>query len=818
MNTVLSFFIENLMLFALLFAGVWLIKRIFSKQLSAAMHYLLWGVVMLKLLIPVGLPSDLSPLNLLSQADTPAAAQMAEQDQPEQELPSAAIPSPGNVTLPKTNSSPSAAGIAESSGNSAGTVKSVALDWTVIALIVWAGGAFGVGGWLVIGAVRLKKLEKAQGTEPSARIQALFESCRKQMHIQREIHLVLQEYLPVPAITGVRSPVLFLPASLSDERDEQRLRHIFFHELSHYKRGDIIVTNLLNMLNALYWFNPLVWLVVRLINRDMETACDATVLTHLGLEKRQGYIETVIEFGGNSNGKRLVPALWMNDGSMKMKSRIRGMFLRSRTKAVVKIPVIAAALVLALVCLTTACQPTPEKAIVVNKGDDTLANEISATPAPREPYQAPAQYKQEAQSFYDGMLSVSFDMQVETPDVSAYPVYTVQDADLTQDQVNRIVSALTQDKPLKYYDDRQTKQEITDQFLLPAKKELSDAKNGKTYSDERGNITVDQLQDNVDNIEGWIADAPETKDERSVTAEEYTSAGMLSAFVDLGKPKPATLKITKNGQSFSYVQFINGTEYIYNGFWEPAEDLPLKTTKEQAVAMATQLVANMGADGFQLDAVGKTTRLGSEFEISSEEYQNTMAYSVVFTRTVDGIPLTYTPIDSVSMSEKDADGRMDAEMWSYERIMINIDDDGIANVFWNGNLQVGTCVNENVQLLPFEDIASRAMDQIKVQSAFLTDQGADGEGIHMERIEHSINRAKLGFARIRVKDSGGYQIVPVWDFYGTSVYYFNEDQVNAFNKEHEENLQATESSDSGYRAIVTINAIDGSAINRDLGY
>ncbi len=816
MNTILPFLIENLLLFALLFAGVWLIKRIFAKRLSAAMHYLLWGVVMLKLLIPVGLPSNLSPLNLFSQTDAPATAQPLSHE-PTTTAPRSAVysePDKAPSGVPATQQS----SVVTKSNNTVAVLPGKTADWALITLAVWAGGALGVGGWLATGAARLKRLAIAQRHAPSARMQALLEGCRKQMRIERPVRLMLQAYLTVPAIMGVRQPALLLPKALADERDEEKLRHIFFHELSHYKRGDIAVTYLLNVLNALYWFNPLVWLAVRLINKDMETACDATALHYIGLEKRQRYIETIIEFAGNGGGRYLTPALCMNDGRIKIKNRIRGMFLKNKTKAAVKIPVVALALVMAFACFTTACQPTPEKAVVVNKGDDTLANEINDTPAPTEKYQAPAQYKQETQGFYDGKLSVAFDMQVETPDVRAYPVYTVQDADLTQQQVNRIVSVLTQDKPLQYDDERATKQEITDQFLLPAKKELSDAKNGKTYSDERGKITIDQLQDNVDNIEDWIADAPETKDERGITAEEYTTSGALSAKADLGKSSPATLKIARTGETFFYVQFINGTEYIYNGFWEPAGDLPLKTTKEQAIAMATQLIADMGAEGFELAAVGKTTRLGSEYDISSEEYQNTMAYSVVFTRTVDGIPLTYTPIDSVSLSIEDSDKKMDAETWSYERIMVNIDDDGIANVFWNGNTQVGVCVNENVQLMPFEDIASRAMDQIKVQSAFLTEQGEDGGGIHMERIEHSLNKAKLGFARIRVKDSGGYQIIPVWDFYGTSTYYLNEDEVNAFNKENEEKLQSTESSDSGYRAIVTINAIDGSAIDRNMGY
>lgn len=303
-----------------------------------------------------------------------------------------------------------------------------------------------------------------------------------------------------------------------------------------------------------------------------------------------------------------------------------------------------------------------------------------------------------------------------------------------------------------------------------------------------------------------------------MTPAEYSNADALYLKADLGKSLLGTLHISKIDESgYSRgMEFINGVSYIYNGFDLPAEDLPIKTTREEVISLAIELVRNMGAEDFRLAAVGKTTRLDSEYDISTEEYQNTMAYSVVFTRELNGIPFTYTPIDQPGIDRED---QVNVVPPDYERIMVIVDDSGIANVFWKGNTAIGDKVNDNVVLLPFETVAARAMDQIKVQYAYLVDpERTKYETVKTERIELSVGKAQLGYMRVRAKDAADYMILPVWDFYGKSVTHYNQEDVEAFNAENGHQLDASSEFDYAYQAILTLNAIDGSVIDRNLGY
>ncbi len=80
----------------------------------------------------------------------------------------------------------------------------------------------------------------------------------------------------------------------------------------------------------------------------------------------------------------------------------------------------------------TACQPTPEQEVVINKSDGTLENAIAQTPAAAETaYDAPVHYTG-SDSYFDGLMQVIFDMDVTVPGATRYPIYTAAPAEFTQ--------------------------------------------------------------------------------------------------------------------------------------------------------------------------------------------------------------------------------------------------------------------------------------------------------------------------------------------------------------------------------------------------
>jgi murein DD-endopeptidase MepM/ murein hydrolase activator NlpD len=89
--------------------------------------------------------------------------------------------------------------------------------------------------------------------------------------------------------------VLLLPENL-DWQDEGRLEYLFFHEYVHIRRLDILKKYLLTAVLCLHWFNPLVWVMFIVFNRDMELACDEAVLRQGGFESRKDYALLLINF------------------------------------------------------------------------------------------------------------------------------------------------------------------------------------------------------------------------------------------------------------------------------------------------------------------------------------------------------------------------------------------------------------------------------------------------------------------------------------------------------------------------------------------
>lgn len=791
--------------------AILLFRALFKKRVSAHLQYLIWGLLILRLALPVTFESGFHVKSLFPEA--PVAQTWTTPSVVTTPRPTAALPAQSGV---QGAADPADAIVPQVKTQ---TMPKAEIDWYRFAFFAWLGGIAVYTAWMAIVKLRYRRRMKLLRDETPPEALALYRECRAALSIKREIPLWVVDAAMSPGVASLGGPVLLVPAGLLGSGE--RLRFALLHELTHIMRRDPLVVCMMNVLRAAYWFNPAVHLAFSEMLSDMETACDADVLAFLRPGEKKSYLATIISLFSFETLPQLSMA---NLRTRRMaRLRLRGAFMRKAASRGSRVAAAALALVLFVGCFTTACQPTPETEIVVNKGDDDLGDAISSTPPPEAnetPYEAPAHYDG-AETFFDGLVNLTYDMDVRVPAATKYPVYAAAPASFTQEQAETIIFALMGDVPMTYADDTMTKTEILEKFLLPAMKDLEDAKAGKTVGDDGGEKTVEELQEQVDMFQQWYDDAPETKDTRPVTAADYADMAIFLASAELGKAQPATLRIVKPSeyQSAGEVEFLNGTEYIYNGFEDPTGDLPLETTRDEAIALASSLVEKLGAEDFILAAVGKTTRLGSEYDIDLPEYRNTMAYAIVFTRVLDGIPFGYCRIDTYSGgSEKDSISGM---LPAYERIMVIVDDTGIANVFWNGNMHIGKLLNENVALLPFDEIVARATQQLKVQCSYLQDTGSVEGTLGVEHFDLTITRAELKYMFVRERDSLDFITVPVWDFYGVSMTYYDHDSVDAFNSDHPQegwSMPYEMASEYYYYEYVTINAIDGSVVDRVLGY
>lgn len=99
--------------------------------------------------------------------------------------------------------------------------------------------------------------------------------------------------LATPAVLGCLRPILLVPRAALERAPTLHDRNALLHELAHIRRRDLWLDEACELVRALFWFHPLVWLAVSRVRALSEVACDATVARVLGREAR-GYRDTLV--------------------------------------------------------------------------------------------------------------------------------------------------------------------------------------------------------------------------------------------------------------------------------------------------------------------------------------------------------------------------------------------------------------------------------------------------------------------------------------------------------------------------------------------
>ena len=348
-------------------AGILLFRFIFKNRISSKLQYLMWWLLILRLLMPVtpdiGLHFNLQDMLLKQahQAELPTPA-------PVLDVAPASVPNTQSsyesvtpAVQPDTDVAPS---------QHVNPAKST--DWYSIVFVVWLLGAIGFLGWLIF--VKLRYYESLQHLMAGGprEVYELYDRCCKELGV-KPLPLWIVNKSMSPGIAFFGEPVLLVPLSLCN--DESRLRFALLHELTHKKRGDHYMTLLLNILRAVYWFDPVVHFAFSELRSDMESACDSDVLAYIGHEQKRGYLTVILDMFSYDTE----PILGMSQIRSKRmaKRRMKGAFMKSRTSPAFRAITLCIALAMSLCCFTTACQSAPEKDI------PGMAAEQTADPSPK---------------------------------------------------------------------------------------------------------------------------------------------------------------------------------------------------------------------------------------------------------------------------------------------------------------------------------------------------------------------------------------------------------------------------------------------------
>ncbi|KEJ01821.1 M56 family metallopeptidase [Clostridium botulinum] len=287
-----------------------LILKLFNSHIGVRFQHALLLIIILRLIIPVNIPSNINLFNILfdkyensilnieSKNDTKATYDFLAKgkiylnDKTRDEKVTSGSPSE-NISYKQED-----------------TAKEKIITSTLnIASCIWLIGVLSIALFFLTiiwkFKVEIPKIEQI----PNLKIVSLLEECKKKLSINRSIPIYACDDFKTPCIFGVLKPKIYIPKHKYSTNDYKYLSHIFLHELIHYKRKDLIYNFLRTIAILIHWFNPMIWLIAKRMKLQGEYACDTYVLEILGKEESIEYGMTLINFSKFISSSRKVPQL-----------------------------------------------------------------------------------------------------------------------------------------------------------------------------------------------------------------------------------------------------------------------------------------------------------------------------------------------------------------------------------------------------------------------------------------------------------------------------------------------------------------------------
>lgn len=427
--------------------------------------------------------------------------------------------------------------------------------------------------------------------------------------------------------------------------------------------------------------------------------------------------------------------------------------------------------------------------------------------------QAPERYRTEIQ---DGNIVLRADAEFEIPDVPGIKMKKVEARFFTQadyDTVNAVLldGGKLWDRDYEAMSETQgfTVEELNKRIeMLEAEKANGvdgDAPYGDT--DRTLNQQLEEAKAMLDAAEAnGIAEVAVIKELPAVVEEGGTSGAdwnQLDGFVTARGRDYSVYMLNHMDKTWRWVRFSAADDgYLYYGDSFFSEDemkeaeeriAGVQIRPEEAVAKAEEALAQMGMTDFVVQGgeyFASYNPVGPEKEGKTEV--DRIAYGIHAIRIVDGVPVSYTRQNGNTMPGDETVG------WPFEEMLFIYDEEGLASFDWSAPYEIGDLSSDYVFLLPFSEIRN-IFEQMTIKKE------KDGFIEEGSSLEINIDRVSLSYMRVREKNSTEGTLIPVWDFFGTRTYLGSGGEVLDIRR-------------SAYESILTINAMDGTVIDRWYGY
>ena len=290
-------------------------RALLLKRLPKATFVALWMLVALRLLVPVAMPMPVNAYSLLekpaqavaekvgtlfgqadtgstaapeSTSDTNALTQASGSTAPE-----AAAAMGDDAAMQGSTATASESAPSSTAWNSSATTnvqadtpvkpesqELLAVPWSVF----WAAGTVICASGFVLSYLRSKNRFASSLPVTDKRMLALFSEACKETGALQVVELRQSDEIHVPLTYGALHPIVLIPKTClhAEAMDDAQARFVLAHELCHVRRHDVALKFVLAAAVCLHWFNPMTWIMWVLAMRDIELACDETVVRLLG--------------------------------------------------------------------------------------------------------------------------------------------------------------------------------------------------------------------------------------------------------------------------------------------------------------------------------------------------------------------------------------------------------------------------------------------------------------------------------------------------------------------------------------------------------
>lgn len=852
---ILKILLEITIYSAVLFAAIMLFKKAAKGKISPVLSFVLWFLLLARLCVPVTLQSGYHLITLPQVQQQNAAGEIA----PDANTAQRQIPAAADQNTPVIQGT----GMRQTPADTGRTLDMepakalFSFDIYDVLIIIWLGGAALIAAWTIYIAARVSNVAHRKSAPAPPGIEKIYSACKEEMGIKKKLPLLITQDLASPALLVSFRPKILLPLSFVKEAPDAQIELALRHELTHYRRMDHLICMLIDVLSAVYWFNPVIWLAEKEILSDMETACDNRIVRNMKIEEKSHYANTILSMLSKKAELPFALGMALTNTKRVAEKRIRGIYMKDKSKKSVKTAALLLVLTLLAACFTTACQPVRVQETELAAAFDAAPSpEPSAEAAPQESLQpsAAAEERFAENKNLSDIVTVNYDAAVVRPQGNI-PVASMEIRDITEEDVQKVADYFFAGR--QAYDPwERTKTE------LQADIDALEQENSKIAANKKQFIAAHPWaetfnQSNQEN-DGNMAPAYNMKEDYKVSEEDwnaYTNAcssadtqttvnnyyiekfkAELESAPDTADKQPATLEFRDVNQGPSVMasdeklsvgdqdSFVNmaiiwaensdGTISEIHGYGnndginssiQYCRQLENGKFSGVLFGLNHREQLTMPQEQAQKLAEDAVRAICPEMPLAGAKvfryYDNTGAnmvdgyYMFTFVRNVGNVPITYDSWGGGNYYSNEAN-----ESFGYEQIQVYVDNKGIVSMVWQNpyaNIQV---TDENAQTISLEaareSFEKNLLEQLKNPKNVSSSMNADSITLDIKKIQ-------LGLTRVMDED-GNFTLVPTWDFFGEA-HATKDGEEQIFNR-----FGQTQGNDS----LGTVNALDGTEIIR----